>query len=117
MKEKKIGISKIVIQLGDKETTLTVEQAKELQAALNALLGETVIEKHYPQWCVDASKPVVYPPYITYGTTTTTGSGVNQYFAGATIKIDSWDDVKYDCIYPNPFTTQRKNDNGDLLPV
>ena len=40
------------------------------------------------------------------GTGTTTGVGgtvVNQYFAGATINVGSWDEIAYDCIYPNPF--------------
>ena len=44
-KEKKIGVSKVVIQMGDKEATLTVEQARELCDALNALLGEKVVER------------------------------------------------------------------------
>lgn len=37
--------------------------------------------------------------------TSPTGSGsvVNQYFAGATINVGSWDEIAYDCIYPNPF--------------
>ena len=39
------------------------------------------------------------------GTTTpiTGGTVVNQYFAGATINVGSWDEIAYDCIYPNPF--------------
>jgi hypothetical protein len=55
MKEKKIGISKVVIQIGDKEVTLTVEQVKELSAALSALLGsERIVEKWYPRyWYAD----------------------------------------------------------------
>jgi len=48
----------------------------------------------------------------TGGTTTTPGTGttgtlggtvINQYFAGATINVGSWDEIAYDCIYPNPF--------------
>ncbi len=80
MKEKRIGVSKIVVQMGDKEATLTVEQARELQAALNALLGEKVvervIEKHdwYPYVYTN---PYVYPQKIycgdgVYGTLTVT---------------------------------------------
>lgn len=89
MKEKKIGISKIVIQIGDKETALTVEQAKELQAALNAVLGEKIIEREvYPRWWyVDGSK--TYPPYVTYGTVMTTNNTDtgSQYFSDASIHI------------------------------
>lgn len=70
MKEKKIGVSKVVIQLGDKEATLTVEQARELQSTLNALLGEKVVERviekdYYPY-------SPYYPYKVYYGTTTYT---------------------------------------------
>jgi hypothetical protein len=39
------------------------------------------------------------------GTPSTGASGttVNQYFAGATINVGSWDEIIYDCVYPNPF--------------
>jgi hypothetical protein len=37
------------------------------------------------------------------GGTGGTGTVVNQYFAGATINVGSWDAIAYDCIYPNPF--------------
>jgi hypothetical protein len=39
------------------------------------------------------------------GSTSTSGTGtvINQYFAGATINVGSWDEITYDCIYPNPF--------------
>jgi hypothetical protein len=68
-KEKKIGVSKIVIQMGDKEATLTVEQAKELRDALNELLGERVVERviekqsYYPYY----PQPYVYVPSVLYG--------------------------------------------------
>lgn len=39
----------------------------------------------------------------TTGTTTGSGTVVNQYFSGATINVGSWDEIAYDCIYPNPF--------------
>jgi len=93
-KEKKIGISKITIQMGEKEATLTVEQARELQAALNALLGEKVIERVIekearPHWWY------IYPHTVygnVSGTLTTTGNAVGDY----TIKLSG---------------------DGDLLPV
>ena len=48
------------------------------------------------------------------GTTTTTGSGtvVNQYFAGATINVGSWDQIAYECIYPNPFLAETSGQLG-----
>lgn len=39
----------------------------------------------------------------TPGTSTLGGTVVNQYFAGATINVGAWDEIAYDCIYPNPF--------------
>ena len=91
-KEKKIGVSKVVIQMGDKEATLTVEQAKELRDALNALLGEKVIERvvEREHWH-NPYIPYIYPRYWTvtvgdppgiYGTTTgtlTNTSGFTGY--------------------------------------
>lgn len=95
-KEKKIGVSKVVIQMGDKEATLTVEQAKELRDALNALLGEKVVERvverdrWYPYNPYNPYNPYVYPKYWTvtvgdqpgiYGTTTggNATSGLTAY--------------------------------------
>jgi tape measure domain-containing protein len=45
------------------------------------------------------------PGRTTPGTPSTGASGttVNQYFAGATINVGSWDEIIYDCVYPNPF--------------
>jgi hypothetical protein len=68
MKEKKIGVSKVVIQLGDKEVSLTLEQVKELSAALSALLGsEKIVERWYPRyWYVDGGITTT----TVYGNTT-----------------------------------------------
>lgn len=63
MKDKKIGISKVAIQIGDKEVTLTVEQARELRDALNELLGEKVIERVIEH---DRYYPYVAPYVYTY---------------------------------------------------
>jgi ribosomal protein L5 len=89
MKEKKIGVSKVVIQLGEKEATLTVEQARELQDALNALLGEKIIEK-----VVERDYWYPYNPYATkiyYGTTYVSGDTTGTYTIGLV------GDGTYDC--------------------
>jgi hypothetical protein len=57
---KEVRISKIVVKMGDREQTLTIAQARELQEALNSLFGgpkEIVKTVPYP----------VYPkPYWPY---------------------------------------------------
>jgi hypothetical protein len=82
---KKIEIKKVVIQIGDKEAELTIEQARELKDALIDLLGKketvylpaspVVIERpyypHYPNWTVTwdgtRTNPTTYPGgTITY---------------------------------------------------
>jgi hypothetical protein len=69
---KKIEVKKIVIQLGDKEAELTIEQARELKDALNELLGlkETVYLSPSPI-VVDRPYTRPYSPYwsVTYGNT------------------------------------------------
>ena len=88
MKEKKIGVSKVVIQLGEKEATLTVGQAKELRDALNALLGEKVVEKIVERDHWYPYQPYIYSKYWTvtvgdqpqiYGTTTGTYANTGDY--------------------------------------
>lgn len=50
----------------------------------------------------------------TGGTIPTTGGGtvVNQYFAGANIYVGTWDEISYDCIYPNPFIASTSGQLG-----
>jgi len=57
----KIEIQKIVIQIGKKEVSLTIEEAKELQNILDQTFGkkETVYIPSYP---IIIEKPI-YPPY------------------------------------------------------
>lgn len=75
---KKIEIKKIVIQIGDKEAELTIEQARDLKDALAELLGnkETVyvpsapiiIERPYcppwqwPNWNITWDATSTYAP-------------------------------------------------------
>lgn len=46
--EDKVEISKINLQIGNKEISLTLEQAKELQNILNATFGKTEIVHERP---------------------------------------------------------------------
>jgi tail length tape measure protein len=50
----------------------------------------------------------------TGGTGTMTGlaTTVNQYFQGANIYVGSWDEIAYDCIYPNPFVAATSGQIG-----
>jgi hypothetical protein len=51
MKNKSVEITKIKLQLGQKEIELTVEQAKKLKASLDELFGKEVIkEVHHDRW-------------------------------------------------------------------
>ncbi len=54
--------------------------------------------------------------YIPGGSTSTgtpstgaAGTVVNQYFAGASIYVGSWDTISYECISPNPFIGATSN--------
>lgn len=42
----KCKITKVTIQIGETEATITLDQAKQLKASLEELLGKNVIEKH-----------------------------------------------------------------------
>ena len=63
-------ISKIVIEIGEHEHTVSLEQARELREALNSLLGtpeRIVIERERPLW-------PWYPPYRPTWTLKTYGA-------------------------------------------
>lgn len=70
---KKAEITKIVVKMGEREQTLTIDQARELQAALNALFGRPAREYvPYP----------VYPkPYWPWNEPSIkwAGSGIQPY--------------------------------------
>lgn len=86
-KEKKIGVSKVVIQMGNKEATLTVEQARELREALNALLGEKVVERVVERDRWYPYTPYVYPQKIYCGDVvfgTVSGTTANDTYGNVT---------------------------------
>jgi hypothetical protein len=57
-------IKEIKLQLGEKEVSLTVEQAKKLKEALDEMFGKEIIkEVHRRDWWV-------YPYYYPWWTTT-----------------------------------------------
>lgn len=75
---KKIEVTKIVIRIGDKESELTIAQARELKDALNELLGtkETVFVPSSP---VIIERPYTHPfPYwtVTWDTQTISNTAV-----------------------------------------
>jgi hypothetical protein len=46
-KEQPVAVKKVVIQLGKKELVLGIEEAKQLQTALNDMFGKVVTEEHH----------------------------------------------------------------------
>lgn len=89
-KSSKIEVSKVTIKIGDQETPLTVEQARELRDALTALLGgdtkviERIIERdrwHGPWW-VYMSDPI--PNVIT-----TSGTWTNSNTGNFTLSLNN----------------------------
>lgn len=82
-KSGKIEVSKITIKIGDKETPLTVEQAKELRDALTDLLGgeQKVIERviEHDHWYPYRDWWVYRGPIYTSGDNFTTTNGTGHY--------------------------------------
>ena len=60
---KKVAVSKIIIEIGGEPKELTLEQAKELQGALNDLFGKTstVFIPGAPIYIERPHNPYVYP--------------------------------------------------------
>ena len=60
-KVKEVGIKKVVIQMGDKEVPLTVEDAKKLHVVLDELFGKEVPYPTFPSYPTYPSYPNWYP--------------------------------------------------------
>lgn len=68
----KVEIKKVVLKLGDKEVSLSIEEAKKLKELLSELFGKDVVKEvriehheHYrPNWYWDWQRPY----YSTIGT-------------------------------------------------
>ena len=70
-----VQIKKIVIRIGDKEATLTPEDAKELMEVLEGLMGKKEVVKEYIAYPIYVP-PVVSTPYIPWwGVNTIWSSG------------------------------------------
>lgn len=82
----KIEIKKIVIKVGEKELSFSLEEAKELQDILNKTFGgeKTVWFPSYPIY-IEVERPYrivspynpylpTWPTYVTWGTTITDGT-------------------------------------------
>ena len=78
----KVEVSKIVIRIGEKEATLSLEEVKALQDVLDNLLGDK------PQ--------ITYVPWITYPQITT---NPNPYW---TITTTNTDNITYITSCPAP---------------
>jgi len=77
-KKTKIEIKKILLQVGDKELRLTVEEAKELHKILGDLVAEKIPSVVIERDIISIPSPVVipwYPVYPTYPTTWTITCG------------------------------------------
>ena len=102
MAKSKVKISKIDIEIGDVEVSITPDQAKQLLEALSELVGEKqvverVIERdRYPSWprpyvpyewrtYTDSTDKTLSTPYIGWSSTDTVQSGINV--VGDTAKI------------------------------
>lgn len=94
MADKKIAIQSLKLKLGSNEVEITVEQARELKALLDDLLGKEVIkvieDKWWympnvvypvPQWTYIKSTPDIVGPVVTWGTTN------NAQFKGETNQL------------------------------
>jgi len=82
-----IEISKVVIKIGDKESELTLEQARDLKDALIDLLGEKDKVVHVPYPYPVYPEPYVWRrPYwtVTYSDHTVTGTSQGGGWTGNT---------------------------------
>ena len=81
----KNSIKKIVLDLGGKEVTLTLEQAKRLHELLNELCGEKkkieYVPVRYPYW--DWYRPIWRYDSPTY----TSGGTSSAYYSSNTVTL------------------------------
>jgi hypothetical protein len=92
---KEVSIKKMIIQLGDRDIELKMEEAKKLQAALNELFGKEVVKEihhdryRYPywQWVYTAPNYTVTTP--TWGTNTVSGNSITTTGSSFSLKDSS----------------------------
>lgn len=71
-KTKEIAIKKLVIKMGDKEVSITMDEAKKLKEALEELFGKqimttTIMEEHHHHHDHYPTRPFYpYQPYWVY---------------------------------------------------
>ena len=67
---KAIEVKKIVVKVGDKELSLSVEEARDLCKALDALVGEKnpvqVVPVVYPPVSIPCEPYIPFKPYVPY---------------------------------------------------
>lgn len=79
MKKKKVGISKIELEINGKKIALSPAEAKELRSILNDLMGDA--EKEI-RWIPYRTYPLY--PYVTWGGTYCEGTGTLTLTNGST---------------------------------
>ncbi len=85
-----IAIKKVVLNLGGKEISLTIEQAKKLKGSLEELFGKEIIKEvihdHHYDWHWRYRDPYYALGLTTLGSTTTDNSRQFAFNARADLK-------------------------------
>ena len=91
MEEKRVGITKIIIQLGEKEIILHTDEAKQLFEAMKDMFDKVIIHEHHNEWSNYPQRYIpVYPnTYPWYSTLGMAASGFLWAGAGGTLPFSN----------------------------
>ena len=87
-KEKEVLVKRVVVAIGGREITLTVDEAKKMRAALNELFGKEVIKEvraehhHYDRWYWNGAYKQETTPWQTPIVWCDTGTSTGQAIGG-----------------------------------
>ncbi len=96
--KEKVEIKKMILTLGDKDITLSIDQAKKLYSALEEIFKEKVVhEYHYDRWYWNPYRPI-YSTSIYAGGLNQTGNtqsmgNLNGYVTSNGTKISYLDNA------------------------